>query len=93
MAESSLISGGGGLQLDAFGSRLPSVIRAAGGEAERRFVEFFVANIRNRNTRVAYAVAIWRFFEWCEVRDEELDEPSLGLCPSRSNHTRQPTAE
>ena len=33
-----------------------------------RFVEFFTANIRNRNTRAAYAQAVAQFFRWCEAR-------------------------
>src|SRR5712692_9398835 len=34
--------------------------------AGRRFIEFFTATIRNRNTRLAYARAVKRFFDWCE---------------------------
>ncbi len=45
---------------------LPAVIDDAGPQARRRFVEFFVANIRNPNTRMAYARAVARFFDWCE---------------------------
>jgi site-specific recombinase XerD len=33
-----------------------------------RYVEFFTANIRNPNTRRAYARACTRFFAWCEDR-------------------------
>jgi integrase len=33
-----------------------------------RYVEFFTANIRNPNTRRAYARACARFFAWCEAR-------------------------
>jgi len=39
---------------------LPSIIRAQGELASRRFIEFFTANIRNRNTRMAYARAVNR---------------------------------
>jgi len=53
---------------------LPSIIRAQGERASRRFIEFFTANIRNRNTRMAYAHAVKRFFGWCERRRLELDE-------------------
>ena len=35
---------------------LPSIIRAQGERASRRFIEFFTANICNRNTRMAYAL-------------------------------------
>ena len=34
---------------------LPSSILSRGERAGRRFIEFFTANIRNRNTRLAYA--------------------------------------
>jgi hypothetical protein len=35
----------------------PSLVAALGERAQERFVEFFTANIRNRNTRRAYAQA------------------------------------
>jgi site-specific recombinase XerD len=47
---------------------LPAVIVGAGEGASRRFIEFFTANIRNKNTRVAYMRALVPFFEWCEGR-------------------------
>lgn len=47
---------------------LPLAIVAAGEHAARRFLEFFVATIRNRNTRAAYARAVTHFFDWCEQR-------------------------
>lgn len=34
--------------------------------AARRFVEFFAANLRNANTRKAYAKATVEFADWCE---------------------------
>jgi hypothetical protein len=34
---------------------LPAAISAHGERAGRRFIEFFTATIRNRNTRMAYA--------------------------------------
>jgi hypothetical protein len=33
---------------------VPSVIAGAGDHAARRFLEFFAATIRNKNTRMAY---------------------------------------
>src|SRR5689334_11552026 len=45
---------------------VPAAIAAAGAPARKRFVEFFTANIRNRNTRLAYARAVSDFFAWCE---------------------------
>jgi site-specific recombinase XerD len=47
---------------------IPAQIAAAGDHAARRFFEFFTANIRNRNTRAAYAQAVSGFFRWCEGR-------------------------
>jgi site-specific recombinase XerD len=35
-------------------------------EAAKRFWEFFTANIRNRNTRKAYFVAVNEFSGWCD---------------------------
>ena len=41
---------------------LPRLIAAAGDKAARRFLEFFAAAIRNKNTRMAYYRAAERFF-------------------------------
>src|SRR3954463_7947213 len=40
----------------------------AGAGPPRRFLEFFTANIRNRNTRAAYARAVAQFLDWCQGR-------------------------
>ena len=45
---------------------LPSIISAAGERTSKRFLEFFTANIRNKNTRLAYARAVSAFLAWCE---------------------------
>lgn len=47
---------------------VPGLIADAGEHATRRFLEFFAATIRNRNTRTAYLHAVGRFFAWCERR-------------------------
>lgn len=47
---------------------LPAPIRNAGQSVTRRFLEFFTATIRNKNTRLAYAEAVKQFFDWCEAR-------------------------
>ena len=47
---------------------VPAVITAAGDKAAWRFVEFFTANIRNPNTRAAYARAVAAFCAWCDQR-------------------------
>ncbi len=53
--------------------KLPATIAAAGAHTSERFIEFFTANIRNRNTRMAYALAVRQFFDWCEQRGLRLD--------------------
>jgi site-specific recombinase XerD len=45
---------------------VPAIVADAGEHATRRFLEFFAATIRNRNTRTAYLQAVSRFFAWCE---------------------------
>jgi site-specific recombinase XerD len=50
----------------ARGVAVPAVIAGAGEHAARRFLEFFAATIRNRNTRTAYYRAACSFFAWIE---------------------------
>jgi len=45
---------------------VPIVITAAGNEAQTRFWEFFVSNMRNPHTRCAYGRSIAEFLAWCE---------------------------
>ena len=52
---------------------MPAIITNAGENASRRFVEFFVATFRNKNTRLAYARAVRDFLEWCEARGFTLE--------------------
>jgi hypothetical protein len=47
---------------------VPALIADAGEPAAWRYIDFFTANIRNPNTRRAYARACARFFAWCEDR-------------------------
>jgi site-specific recombinase XerD len=47
---------------------VPALITDAGDPAAWRYVEFFTANIRNPNTRRAYARACTSFFAWCDER-------------------------
>jgi len=46
---------------------VPALIAEAGDAAARYFLEFFSVNIRNKNTRAAYARAAADFLRWCEV--------------------------
>ena len=47
--------------------RITPVLFAGSDETETRFWEFFTANIRNPNTRMAYLMAAYRFADWCEA--------------------------
>lgn len=53
---------------------VPALFLDAGEKAWRRFIEFFTANIRNRNTRAAYARAAFQFCAWCERRRLQLSQ-------------------
>ena len=55
------------LQLGTLQLNVPAVIADAGTPAAKRFIEFFTANIRNKNTREAYGRAVRDFFAWCDV--------------------------
>ena len=59
------------------GKLIPALIAEAGERAAWCYVDFFTANIRNSNTRRAYAWACTRFFAWC-------DEGGLTLTTIRS---------
>ena len=56
------------------GHLVPALIADAGEQAGWRYVEFFTANIRNPNTRRAYARACRPFFAWCDERGLTLDD-------------------
>src|ERR1700733_10673336 len=47
---------------------VPAMVADLGEAAALRFIDFFSANIRNPNTRAAYAVAVRSFFRWIETR-------------------------
>lgn len=76
---------------------VPPIIADAGDGASRRFLEFFTANIRNPNTRAAYAQAVGQFLRWCDdrriaLRDIEpmavaaYIESHAGSDPTRKQH-------
>src|SRR6202789_4266101 len=48
---------------------VPALIADVGEHAALRFIDFFTANIRNPNTRAAYAVAVRGFFQWLESKN------------------------
>jgi site-specific recombinase XerD len=53
---------------------VPATIHAAGPQAGKRFLEFFTAQIRNRNTREAYRRSLVDFLAWCEHRNCRLEQ-------------------
>ena len=76
---------------------VPAIVGDAGELAARRFLEFFTANIRNRNTRAAYAQAVAQFLRWCEDRELSLGtiepmavaayiESHPGSAPTKKQH-------
>ena len=62
-ATSGVLETGNGVQ------NVPSLVVQAGGDAQKRFIEFFAAQIRNRDTREAYIRAVVDFFDWAEEMD------------------------
>jgi len=56
---------------------LPAIIAEAGEDTARRFIEFFLVSIRNKNTRQAYAHAIKQFLTWCDNRKLQF----ANICP------------
>ena len=66
-----------GRQLAAVGvssaESLPAIFLRSRDQG-KRFWEFFTANIRNRNTRKAYFVAVSQFSKWCEQKKLELED-------------------
>lgn len=57
------------LQTTAGTQTLPTMIADAGDAAQKRFIEFFTAQIRNANTREAYVRAVVDFFAWIDDYD------------------------
>ncbi len=49
------------------GAVVPAIVADRGERAAWRYLDFFAANIRNPNTRAAYARACSGFFAWCET--------------------------
>jgi len=55
------------VRTDAGGALVvPDLIHREGPKTAKRFLEFFTANIRNENTRAAYARAVAQFLDWCD---------------------------
>ena len=61
------------VRLDVAGL-VPSVVSELGRKAERKFVEFFTAHLRNDHTRRAYAHAAAQLSAWLEINGTSLAE-------------------
>ncbi len=59
------------------GEHFPALFLAT-PKAQKRFWEFFTANIRNVYTRKGYLKAVCRFSDWCRARKLELDQGAAG---------------
>ena len=62
---------------------LPALISREGRRASTRFLEFFTVNIRNPNTRLAYAKAVGQFLSWCDQtvsRGVQRSVPLSAIC-------------
>ena len=58
---------GGAIQARIAG-RLTPALFAETAQGQERFWEFFGGSLRNRNTRLAYVTAAYRFADWCAAR-------------------------
>lgn len=69
---------------------IPRLFDDAGERCRNQFVEFFVATIRNPNTRMSYARAVWRFAVWCEQKKiplERVAPPSYVFLTFSESHS------
>ena len=48
--------------------RMTPTLFAETAQGQERFWEFFGGSIRNRNMRLAYVTAAYRFADWCGAR-------------------------
>src|ERR1051325_7248265 len=59
-------------EVAAFHAMIPTLIADAGDQASWRYIDFFTSNIRNPNTRRAYARACGAFLAWADERGRAL---------------------
>jgi integrase/recombinase XerD len=77
------------------GVSVPRLIAVSGEKASKRFIEFFTANIPNRNTRQAYARAVGQFLAWCDRRKFTLEtiEPIVIAAYIEQHRGSKPTVK
>ncbi len=56
------------------GPSVPALFADAGDRGAWRYIEFLTAEIRNPNTRAAYAHALRRFSDWCQRHQLRLEQ-------------------
>src|ERR1039458_7590033 len=79
------------------GTPLPTLFQRV-HDRGKRFWEFFTVNIRNRNTRRAYFIAVSQFSNWCEERKLSLDQVEaahVGACGEllMQKHSKPPVKQ
>ncbi len=62
----AIVKFGKKLPLEIRAGSVPAIVLAAGPQGVYRFLEYFAADIRNPNTRLAYYRAVCAFFAWCQ---------------------------
>lgn len=72
-AEALVVVNPGALEIERGCDVVPEIVARAGQRAADRFLEFFAAKIRNRNTRRAYYRNAVHFFSWAEYRGLSLE--------------------
>ncbi len=72
-ADALVVANPGRLELERGLDVVPEIVARAGQRAAYRFLEFFAAQIRNRNTRRAYYRNAVHFFSWAEFRGLALE--------------------
>ncbi len=72
---------------------VPYLVQNSGEGATHKFIEYFVGQIRNPNTRSAYAQSVRQFFSWCETKGmSRLEDVSyLAVAAYIEQHPGSPT--
>jgi site-specific recombinase XerD len=83
----------------AAAQHVPAIIAAAGEDASRHFLNFFIASIRNRNTRRSYVRQVRLFLLWCEqhglrdVRDIKTEHVAAYVETLTRSHLETPSVK
>ncbi|MEM6866792.1 MAG: tyrosine-type recombinase/integrase [Cyanobacteria bacterium P01_C01_bin.121] len=74
------------------GLTVPLLVAESGERASHKFVEYFIGQIRNANTRRAYGRAVQQFLDWCEGRGAQRleDINYMAVASYIEQHPRSP---